>query len=573
MAESIETRNLVGSALAVLLLGIAFAAIFRFMGQTQAAAESRAAVNEALQTLDRGVSQLKDAETGQRGFLLTGRTEYLLPYESGREEAVACFHTLTTQTGARQLPPADLADLQSSTQAKLDELAETLRLAKGGRREEALAIVASGRGLQVMDHIRALHDKLASALKARRELEEARAKLSRLRAKRALLVLGGLGLLGLALTTLSLRRDMRLRAASERRFKTLAESAPVGIYEYDFEHGMVYANEAHCRLAGVPREEATRERLRAAVHPEDRPWVIERVEADMRGGLAFDQVYRLLHGDGTTVWVHSRGILVEDPPGHGAGYLIISQDITAMRAAEAEIQAKAAALEAANKELEAFAYSVSHDLRAPLRHIDGFVGLLRRSLGEGVGEQARHQLEVISASARQMGALIDDLLAFCRMGRTEVHETNFDLGALTRQAIQELAPDAAGRDIEWRVEDLPRVHGDPALLRLVLLNLLGNALKFTRGRDPARIRISAEDRDGRVAVTISDNGAGFDMQYADKLFGVFQRLHRQDEFEGTGIGLANVARIVHKHGGTVSAKGALGEGATFSFTLPAPEAP
>src|SRR6185312_15428260 len=156
---------------------------------------------------------------------------------------------------------------------------------------------------------------------------------------------------------------------------------------------------------------------------------------------------------------------------------------------------------------------------------------------------------------------------FSRMGRAEVHKAVFDLGALTRRVIEELAPDTEGRHIEWRIGDLPSVQGDPALLRLVLSNLIGNALKFTRGRAPARISISAATRDGAVTITIADNGAGFDMRYADKLFGVFQRLHRQDEFEGTGIGLANVARIVHKHGGVVAAEGAVGEGATFTFTL------
>ncbi|HET6330319.1 MAG TPA: ATP-binding protein, partial [Holophagaceae bacterium] len=288
--------------------------------------------------------------------------------------------------------------------------------------------------------------------------------------------------------------------------------------------------------------------------------------------------------DGTHYWVDTTIVPFLGADGKPVQYIAIRADITARKAAEEEIrvlneelEARVALrtheIEAVNQELEAFAYSVSHDLRAPLRHIDGFVGLLRRSLGEEVNEKAKHHLDVVSGSARQMGTLIDDLLGFSRMGRAEIHASLFNLGTLTRRVIEDLAPDAAGRDIEWRIGDLPSVQGDQALLRLALSNLIGNALKFTRGKMPARIAISAEALDKAVSVTVRDNGAGFDMLYADKLFGVFQRLHRQDEFEGTGIGLANVARIIHKHGGTVSAQGALNEGAAFTFTLPALETP
>jgi len=572
MAASVETRNLVGSALAVLLVGIAFAAVFRFMDQTQASAESRSKVNAALQTLERGISQLKDAETGQRGFLLTGRPEYLAPYETGRSQAAATLEAFTNAEGARQLPPQDLADLRSLTRAKFDELADTLRLAKAGRRDEALALVASGRGLQAMDGIRALHDKLAAALMASRNLEEERMKASRQHAKHALLILGGLGLLGIAFTAFSMQRDMRLRNASERalaaseaKFRALADHAPVGIFEMELDGHRPYINETLCAFAGLSFEEGSTQGFRHRIHPEDLDRVLAHWNQVRTTGLPALLEYRYVLPGGGIRWVESRAAVVPGPDGHAHSFVGIVVDQTERRQSEE-------ALEAANKELEAFAYSVSHDLRAPLRHIDGFVGLLRRTLGPDAGERAQHQLSVISAAARQMGELIDDLLTFSRMGRAEVHKATFDLGALARRVIEELAPDTEGRDIEWRIGDLPVIQGDQALLRLVLSNLIGNALKFTRGRTPARIRISAERRDGAIAIAIADNGAGFDMRYADKLFGVFQRLHRQDEFEGTGIGLANVARIIHKHGGAVAAEGAVGEGATFTFTLPAPEA-
>ena len=238
------------------------------------------------------------------------------------------------------------------------------------------------------------------------------------------------------------------------------------------------------------------------------------------------------------------------------------------------VQAANQQLEAANKELEAFSYSVSHDLRAPLRHIEGYVEMLTREAQDGLSEKAHRYLRTIADAGREMGVLIDDLLAFSRMGRTEMVEQEVDLAALiadVRRGLGYVAPD---RNIHWLVEPLPRVRGDAAMLRQVLVNLLGNAIKYTRGRDPAEIAVGILGREEeRLILFVRDNGAGFDMRYANKLFGVFQRLHRADEFEGTGIGLASVRRIVARHGGRTWAEGRLNAGATFYFTLKPAEVP
>ena len=225
-------------------------------------------------------------------------------------------------------------------------------------------------------------------------------------------------------------------------------------------------------------------------------------------------------------------------------------------------------LETANTELEAFSYSVSHDLRAPLRHIQGYAAMLVREASPQLPAAARRHVEIVMEASRQMGTLIDDLLAFSKMGRIGMQETRIDLTELATTVRGELAASAPERVVEWTIGPLPRVVGDPALIRLVLVNLLGNAFKYTRGREPARIEFGSQGVDqGRAVLFIRDNGAGFDMKYAHKLFGVFQRLHRMDEFEGTGIGLATVRRIVARHGGRTWAEGAVGSGATFSFTL------
>lgn len=234
----------------------------------------------------------------------------------------------------------------------------------------------------------------------------------------------------------------------------------------------------------------------------------------------------------------------------------------------AELVKRAVQLEALNKELEAFSYSVSHDLRAPIRRIDGFLYLLVEQHASELSPEARNFVSKASDSAQEMGKLIDSLLEFSRMGRAAMRETLFDPNPMIAEIIREISAETQGRNIEWNIHRLPDVHGDPTLLKQVWVNLLSNAAKYTRPRNPAKIEIGCTRRDGELEFYVKDNGVGFDMRYAHKLFGVFQRLHLASEFEGTGIGLANVAQVVSKHGGKVRAESKQGEGSTFYFTLP-----
>jgi light-regulated signal transduction histidine kinase (bacteriophytochrome) len=219
-----------------------------------------------------------------------------------------------------------------------------------------------------------------------------------------------------------------------------------------------------------------------------------------------------------------------------------------------------------NQELEAFSYSVSHDLRAPLRHVSGFAALLEQS-SAALGDAEKRYISTIVTAARRMGQLIDDLLAFSRVGRTAIHETRVDLNELAAEVRQEVSAMATGA-IDWHLEPLPAVRGDRALLRLVLVNLFSNAVKYSSTQPIPRVTVGSTVNGREATVFVRDNGVGFDMEFADKLFGVFQRLHRSEEFEGTGIGLANVRRIVQRHGGRTWAEGAVNQGATFSFSLP-----
>ena len=234
---------------------------------------------------------------------------------------------------------------------------------------------------------------------------------------------------------------------------------------------------------------------------------------------------------------------------------------------ETQLRQRAEQLEAANKELEAFSYSVSHDLRAPLRAIDGFTRILQEDHAVELTPPAQRYLGLVHENARQMGRLVDDLLAFSRLGRQSVKLQTVWPAELAREALEVLAPELAGRQVEIQIGELPACQADPALLRQVFVNLLSNALKFTRTRQLAQIEIGAQQNDGEWVYTIRDNGAGFDMQYAHKLFGVFQRLHRSEDYEGTGVGLATSQRIIHRHGGRIWAAAELEAGATFYFTL------
>ncbi|MFD1734394.1 ATP-binding protein [Deinococcus malanensis] len=242
-----------------------------------------------------------------------------------------------------------------------------------------------------------------------------------------------------------------------------------------------------------------------------------------------------------------------------------TRELTAQRDA---LDTRTLALGDANEELEAFAYSVSHDLRTPVRHIAGFSTLLRKTLGDGLDPKAERYLTVIDQATLRMNHLIDAMLDLSRTSRQPLHVRLVDLGALLTDIRAELMPDVLERDIAWRIGPLPLVWADQDLLRQALLNLLSNALKYSRTRAQAVIEVRVVERSGDWVVEVQDNGVGFDPRYSDKLFGVFQRMHRQEEFEGTGVGLANVRRIIARHGGQVWAKGAVGEGATFSFSLP-----
>jgi PAS domain S-box-containing protein len=379
------------------------------------------------------------------------------------------------------------------------------------------------------------------------------------------------------------RAEEELRQ-SEQRYKQLLESITDYTYSVEIqnERPVKTVHGTGCvKVTGFkPADYTAEDKLwLQMVHPDDRK-TVEHYADPLYGGKEIPPLeHRIIHKNGPVIWVRNTYVLKHDANGKVIGYDGLISDITGRKLAEEEIRRlnaeledrvtqRTAQLETANKELEAFSYSVSHDLRAPLRHASGYVDLLLKRFKSDLPEKGRHYLNSIADSVHQMGMLIDDLLQFSRTGRTEMRQAQTDMNGIVHEVMESLRQDNPLRAIEWIAGRLPSVFCDEAMLKLVWMNLLSNAVKFTRTREKATIEIGAHEEDKEFVFFARDNGVGFDMRYAQKLFGVFQRLHSMEEFEGTGIGLANVRRIISRHEGRTWAQAEPDKGATLYFSLP-----
>lgn len=376
------------------------------------------------------------------------------------------------------------------------------------------------------------------------------------------------------------RAESALRS-SEERLKLASQAAKLGTFEWNIQTNQVFWSEEES-LYGLPAASFADEYRNwlQIVHPDD----IEQAQQDLLQAVAsctnLDTEFRIILPDGSGRWLAAKAQVLCDSNNQPFRMIGMNEDITERKQAEAEIRQlnesleqrikeRTAQLEAANKELESFSYSVSHDLRAPFRHIAGFVELLQKRLNSTtLDETSQRYLKTIAATAKQAGILIDELLTFSRMGRTEMRYINLDMQQLVQEVQRDLIAQIKGRKIYLHIEPLPQVQGDPSMLRLVLRNLIDNAVKYTQTRTFAEVTIGSTNNEDEVVFFVRDNGVGFNMQYVHKLFGVFQRLHNESQFEGTGVGLANVQRIISRHNGRVWAEGIVGNGATFYFSLP-----
>ena len=367
---------------------------------------------------------------------------------------------------------------------------------------------------------------------------------------------------------------------SESRLRLVLQAAQIGHWEIDPVTRSARCSDLNFGIFGYaePFPEWSVQKFFSHLHPDDR----ERVKGIVQNGLATQQDWRfesrIIRQDQAVRWISAQARFFQNIGGHPLLVLGICEDITGRKQSEEKIRQlnaeleqrvkeRTAQLEAANKELEAFSFSVSHDLRAPLRAVNGFADIVLEDYGSLLPEDGRRNLERIRNGGLRMGQLIDDLLAFSRLSRQSMKRQEVNSARLVQIVLDESQSQREGRQIELNAGNLPVCHGDPALLKQVWVNLIYNAIKYTRGREPSVIEIGCIRKENENVYFVKDNGAGFDMKYADKLFGVFQRLHRADQFEGTGVGLAIVQRIVNRHGGRAWAEAEVNRGATFYFTL------
>jgi PAS domain S-box-containing protein len=546
-------------------------------------------------------------ETGLRGYTLTADPTFLQPFYEGQAQTESSRADLARRLQGSELSAALERSLTAAALWQAWAVGEKAVVDGSGQPQTDLS--QSEQGRLYFTSFRFANDAVASATESQVAVAIADTRRSQaiffyLLLASAFLVgaiLAGLGLMltrslvlpiaGLAVTARALARGDSVKAVASTRTDEVGDLsralAAWQVASKDRDHFFTLSsdllaiagfdgvfktiNPAWEQVTGHSVAELTSKPYLEFVHADDRAATIAEAGKLAAGARTISFRNRYVCNDGSYKWLDWTAVPVQDEQLIYA----VARDITRQKAAEEEIQAlntqlqqRIAERDATNKELESFSYSVSHDLRAPLRAVHGFVQILLQEHGQTLEADARRYLDLVAANAQQMGRLVDDLLQFSRMGRQPLNRQRLNMNAVAKRAVEQLQPALDGREVELTIGELPSAEGDPTLLNHVFVNLIDNAIKYTRGRQPALIEVGSTSNDaGEIVYFVKDNGTGFDMRYAHKLFGVFQRLHRSEEYEGTGVGLALVHRMITKHGGRIWPEASVGKGATFYFTL------
>jgi PAS domain S-box-containing protein len=565
--------------------------------------------HDVIKALDDILKDAVNAETDQRGFLLTGEASYLEPYQHASQSMQSDLAKAEELTKDNTRQQDRLQVLRGLLHSRALVLEQTIRLSNNGDRRQALDLVMSGEGKHLMDLARQTVTEAEAQEQAL--LQERTENWEHTQSRWEHLTLGLLiaAVAGAALTGIAFVRMFAARATAkysaavaDERQRLLDRMSLATIMVRDFDGPIIFWTHGCETLYGWTAEEAVGQsshKLLRTIYPEP----LVEIETTLRRDGVWHGELRNRTKDDVEVRVAAHKVLRRDSD--GLSIVENVTDITLLRQAEetlrqqtadlaranadlsaeigersrveeevrrlnasleTRITERTAELQAANEEIESFSYSVTHDLRAPLRAIQGFSRALLEDYGEQLDSEGRRLANVVCDSTRRMARMIDDVLAFSQLSRTAIRFASVDLEAEVREAIANLAPFIDGREVDFEIGNLPSAQGDVAMLQHVWSNLLGNAVKYTAPRDRAVIQIGAEVSDDETVYSVRDNGVGFDMRYADKLFGTFQRLHGS-EFPGTGVGLSIVRRIVTRHQGRVWAEAEVDKGATFFFSL------
>lgn len=599
---SIEQKlfaGLIASAAVILFISFLSISGIQTLRQMNKRIEKAQLIKNQLETI---LSQILEVQSSGRGFVITANDEYLLPRYQADSIIPTIISNLNLRTDDNLDQKQELKELEKLIEDRLafsDKVISTRRL-KGER--EAVLLIETNIGNIITGKIRIL---IAKMIGEENRILQLRNKAENEQTSRTQLIIFlslGTQMLLLAFIFLFVKKDIsgrkkaeeklslmneeledrviertKLLVESEERFSKSFHTSPVAMVIAKIPSGQyIDVNPAWCNMFGYTREEAIgRTGIELGLSNEDTRQQI--LEGFRLNGSLKNKEFTLRNKSGKEIIILSSAERMQI--NGEICTLTTGIDITDRKKAEEEIQKlnetleqkvieRTAQLEASNKELEAFSYSVSHDLRAPLRHIDGFIELLKKKIIETADDSVKRYLNIISQASKKLGSLIDELLAYSRTGRTKLIPKEVNLNELVKEVLKELEPQTENRKISWQIDQMPSIQADYNLIKLVYQNLISNSIKFTRQKEEAVIQLTAREENEKYILKVKDNGAGFDMAFSERLFGVFQRLHREDEFEGTGIGLANVRRIVHMHSGDIWAEGKVNEGAEFIFSIP-----